>query len=118
MDKVEAAVEVMIDGLDDNEFGINWALPTANFSKEKTYSWELSESVVNMGEQKAVNDRIRELVVPDLTAIVVAESFVVDPDGAELRAFSINSAIVTKSMLDEKTKRFTYTLRLSYYMAF
>lgn len=116
MEMVKNAVNEMIEGVQAQEVGINWAKPTANFSGERTYTWSLTESVVNFNEDGAVADRIGELVYADMLLKVEQESQKVED--AELRVFSINSGQMTRSLLNEDTGKYDYSLRISYYMAF
>lgn len=104
----------MIAGLSYEEYGITWSKPVANYSGELTRTWQLSESLVELDEPKSVNDKIREVTYDDLVTLVVGLEQEAERD---LKAFSINTAVLTRGPLDAKTKRYPYTLRFSYYLA-
>lgn len=104
----------MIAGLSYEEYGITWSKPSANYSGQLTRTWQLSESLVNSNEEKAVQDKIREVTYDDLVTLVSGLEQEAERD---LRAFSINTAVLTRGTLDEKTKRYTYTLFFTYYLS-
>ena len=114
MELVSRAVDEMIAGLSYEQYGISWSKPTANYSGQETRTWQLSESLVKLDESKSVNDKILEVVYDDLVAMVVEKELEAE---RSLSAFSINTAVLTRSALDTKTKRYTYTLRFSYYLS-
>ena len=113
MDKVKSAVEEMIAGLSYVEKGIAWSKPTANFSAEVTRTFELSQSVLDLDEVKSESDKMFEVVYDDMVTLVTAQELETE---RELKAFSINSATLTRTF-NEKTQRWTYVLRFAYYMA-
>ena len=114
MELVSKAVDEMIAGLSYEDYGIAWSKPVANYSGQLTRTWQLSESLVQLDESKSVNDKIREETYDDLVTLVVGLE---QESERELTAFSINTAVLTRAPLDTKTKRYTYTLRFSYYLA-
>lgn len=119
MELVKNAVDDMIEGVTENEFGLNWTKPTANYSGEKFYEWWLTESVVELDEDKAIADKINELIYTDLIEFVNSEAEKINAEVLpDLKWFTIPSALLNKSLLNEKTLRYTYELRLSYYLAF
>ena len=115
MELVSRAVDDMIAGLSYEEYGITWSKPVANYSGEISRQFQLSESLVQLDEPKSVNDKIREEVYDDLVTLVVDLE---QETERSLSAFSINTAVLTRGPLDQKTKRYTYTLRFSYYFSF
>lgn len=103
----------MIEGLSDTEYGISWSKPTAMFSGTKTVDFTLSETAVAEQTKTVEGDKIFSEVYDDF--ITLATSLEMETE-RELKAFSINVAVLTRS-LDEKAKRWNYSITMQYYIA-
>lgn len=115
MEQVKNAVDTMIAGVLEIGRGEVWRNGySINRSGDRFVEFELSESVLEMDEDKAIADAIYREVYDDLISLVNEKILEVGSYGV-LKNFFINEARLMRGPIDEKSKRYTYELMYSYY---
>lgn len=114
---VKDAIDAMIDGVLVTERGMFWGNGFINRSGDKTVQFLISESLLQVDEDKAIADAIL-VATFDLMLDLLAEKSKEVGDYPELKNFYINEARLMRAPLDEKTKKYTYDLMFTYFYEF